>query len=79
VFKVDDTVGNPGSTRSAVTTSRSVMPRRTPGKTPTRAVAARPASAQPVLRAPHSSSKSQARTAGSEALPVDSESDWKTF
>jgi len=80
VFKVDETVGNAGSARAAVTTSRSVMPRRTPGKTPTRAVAAaRPASAQPVLSAPHSSSKSQARTAGSEALPVESESDWKTF
>jgi Methyl-accepting chemotaxis protein (MCP) signalling domain len=79
VFKVDETVGNPDSARAAVTTSRSVMPRRLPGKTSTRAVAARPASAQPALSAPHSSSKSQARTAASEALRVGPESNWETF
>jgi len=79
VFKVDETIGHSGSARAAATASRSVMPRRRLDKTPTQAIAARPTSAQPVLSAPRSSSKSQARSAASEALPVESESDWKTF
>ncbi|CAB3792053.1 methyl-accepting chemotaxis protein [Pararobbsia alpina] len=71
VFKVDATVGNPGSTRAAVTASRSVMPRRTPDRTPIQTIAARPA--------PAKSSQSQSHAAVSEAPPVAAEADWKTF
>jgi methyl-accepting chemotaxis protein len=76
VFKVDTTVGHPGSARSAVTTPRVAMPRRT---TPTQAVATRPSPAQPALSVPRSSAQSQTHSTVSEALPVAAESDWKTF
>ncbi|CAB3805853.1 methyl-accepting chemotaxis protein [Pararobbsia alpina] len=71
VFKVDETVGNPGSARAAVTAPRSVMPRRTPERTPIQAVAARSALAQ--------SLQSQSHAAVSETPPVAVEADWKTF
>jgi methyl-accepting chemotaxis protein len=75
VFKVDNAVGNPGSERvPLVMAQRVVMPRRTPGKTLTKAVAMEPAKAPPAL-----SARSSTHSAATGASDVATESDWQTF
>jgi methyl-accepting chemotaxis protein len=71
VFKVDDTVGNPGSAR----VPPAVMLRPTPSKTPLRTVAMKPAQALPVVNTRRLPSKAAATDASAHAA----DSDWQTF
>ena len=71
VFKVDDTVGNPGSAR----VPPAVMLRPTPDKTPLRTVAMKPAQALPVVNTRRLPSKAAATDASAHAA----DSDWQTF